>query len=225
MIPCPSHGSAPVIFMLYGETGVGKSTIAGYLASATAGRLIRISDIHKIVGVRVADWFATSKADQNTDEADQTRQSSYAIIQSQLQIVLDGGPGPHIFLDAAFAERRFRRTVYDACRRFNAPCCLLEIHCTNEALRRERILSRISNNQVDSTAEAFSLAISEYMRKIMEPPDELDAVSLNGHIVFDTYSQNCRVIKPPSASLQGSREIHAVFSILQTFRPSQTFRD
>ena len=164
---------------MHGQTGAGKSTLAGYLQHQVKGTLIRISDINRTLSIDVNMW-----PESDSDNSPKSHLRSYAELFAKAESAADDSPMP-VILDAAFPQRSLRKTLYEFAATSGRAIALVEVGCKNQDVRSNRIAHRTVNSPSKSTAEATNPKVAEWIQQIWQPLSRLERRCLDQYQFVD----------------------------------------
>ena len=176
-------GSEPLMLVVMGRVGTGKTTVAKQLASELDWPLFSSDQIRKILAA-VPLTIRTSPELREKIYSNQMTQQTYEKLVEEGLAALAVHSG--VVLDATFSSRRRRDCLRDQCNRAGIRLQVIELEADRNA-----IATRLK--QRDENAVELSDARLEDLEKLsagFEPPDELPAlirVSSSGGIA-DTVS-------------------------------------
>ncbi len=166
----------PIIAVVSGIVGSGKSTVAQSLAPRIGAKLISSDIIRKeIAGIPTTE--------RRLDKFGKGLYSKAFTIKTYKEIFHRAGKhlsnGESVILDATFSKREQRKAVLELAEKVKAKPFFIECRCSDDIIR-ERLLKREKSNQTPSDAR---LEIFPSLKKGFQKIEEL---STSIHTVIDT---------------------------------------
>jgi hypothetical protein len=169
-------GSEPMVIVIMGRIGTGKSTISGKLSDALGWEIFSSDTIRK----QLAGIPLTPRTDADVREniytRDMTDKTYCALRQRSLECAKQGRS---CLVDATFGSAEHRNALRDALESNSIRFCFVELIAADETVRnRLSARQRETDNISDARLEDFEKLSSTYRR-----PDALEQTM---HIIIDT---------------------------------------
>lgn len=147
----------PMLLLIGGLMGTGKSTVAKQLASTLATDAISTDEIRQ----EKFGASSTPAAYGKEHYATSLREKIYEQLLNNAATYLDHGQS--VVLDGTFLTNQLRKSAFDLARQHGASASLIECHCSKE-VALERIVSRSRRESGSSEArpELFAKQAAEY---------------------------------------------------------------
>ena len=168
-------GSGPVVIVIMGRIGTGKSTVAEKLSSCLGWEVLDSDIIRK----QLAGIPLTSRPDKNGREKLYSKEMTEKTYNTLLERSIEyAKQGKSSLIDATFGSLKRRSKLRDTLQSNNIRFCFVELTATDEAIKK-RLLERgeRKNNISDARIEDYDKLNSSY-----GPPNALE---LTKHIIAD----------------------------------------
>lgn len=183
----------PVLILVSGLMGVGKSTLAAPLATALGGLWLRSDLLRKSLAGLPAGTAQAVPFGSGIYRSELTRRT-YGVLATQAGQAL--ARGQSVVVDASFAQANDRRKMLAVARKAGVPLLLLQLHCPLE-LARERLDQRQATGTDPS--DGRSALQQAQLRQWQEPtPEE------NRYLVDTTLGVDYNVQLILSTLLEGT---------------------
>jgi len=169
-------GSAPMIIVVMGRIGTGKSTIAERLSSSLGWEVLSSDATRK----QLAGIPLTSRPDEAGREKIYSKEMTEKTYDALLEKCAEyAGQGKSCLIDATFGSQKRRSKLRNALKSRNIRFNFIELTATDETVKKRLSERKISNNNIsDARIEDYDKLNSNY-----HSPNSLE---LNSHIIADT---------------------------------------
>jgi len=126
----------PLLVVLCGLIGTGKSTLAAALSEATGFQVLRSDELRKgIAGLHRGDhnYEPFGEGIYSSEFFDAT----YKLLMEEASILLAKGDG--VILDASFKKEKYRGNARDVADMSKVPFLLIECRCSDEVIKKRLI--------------------------------------------------------------------------------------
>ena len=188
-------GDRPVLLVVAGPSGVGKSAVARELASVLDAEVFS-SDVVRKELLGLAPTARTTGAERDRLYAPETSTRAYAELVARAGRVL--AAGGRAIVDATFLGREQRARAYEVGRTHRARVVLLWGSASLE-LVHARIAARAA---ADTDASDATLAIHVDQLSKVEPPGADEGVAL---VRFDAQDDVASILAPVASTLWAAR--------------------
>ncbi|PYK13229.1 MAG: hypothetical protein DME65_02530 [Verrucomicrobia bacterium] len=159
-------GSEPLVLIVMGRVGTGKSTIAKRLAGELRWPAFSSDEIRK----RLACLPLTQRTPLELREkiySERVTQQTYTKLLEEGLAAVKNNPG--VIVDATFSTGALRKFLHDGCKKANAPYQFVELEIDSAEIKK-RLKARNEN-----TAEASDARVEDFQKltAAYEPPSEL----------------------------------------------------
>ncbi|MBP8986292.1 MAG: AAA family ATPase [Spirochaetes bacterium] len=161
------HHTKPVVYIVFGNIGSGKSTIAMELASLTGGIVINSDAVRKkMAGLDVYD-SAKAKAGEGIYNPDMTTKVYQTMNEKALAIVAGGTPA---ILDATFYSQQLRQQMHRYFTGHDIATQFVYVDCSHDELIK-RIKERQQDKSIsDATVDIFNQLKDRFEKPVNEVP-------------------------------------------------------
>ena len=171
-----SGGPKPIIAVVLGMVGSGKSTVAQTLASRIGAKLISSDIIRKeIAGIPTTEHRLDNFGKGIYSKAFTIKTYKEILHRAEKHL----SKGESVILDATFSKREQRKAVFELVEKVKAKPLFIECQCS-ENITRKRLLERENDKKTPSDAR---LEIFPSLKKGFQKTEEL---STSLHTVIDT---------------------------------------
>lgn len=159
-------GSKPVVIILMGRVGTGKSTLAGYLEEKLKVEYFSSDRIRKTMAGVPLTKRVSRKERQALYSSGMSKRTYEALMDRAIQSVADG---KSVILDATFSRKEGRRKLTEALdRQQQVDYCFVEVRASDKTIK-ERLESRQNKKAIsDARLEDFDQLNERY-----DPPSEI----------------------------------------------------
>lgn len=168
---------SPTLFMTYGVSGSGKSTITKQFCEKITAVRVR-SDIERKRLFNTLDESSTNELNQGLYSAEHT-QATYLHLATQADLILNSGYS--VIIDAACLQYKQRYLFEHLAKRKNIPFLILET-IAPVSLLRKRINKRI---EVDSDADLSVLEYQLSNREALDSSERPNVITINTNVAIE----------------------------------------
>jgi len=166
----------PLLVIMAGLIGVGKSTVARALSEMLKADLL-VSDIIRKEMLNIVPTTRYHEPFENGIYSSPITKRTYALLHEKAEAILKAGNS--VIIDASYRNREDRIAALQLAKNCDADFFVLECRCPESEIKKRLLLRALDNDEVsDGRWEIY-----EKQKKVFEPILEMKP---NVHFIFDT---------------------------------------
>ncbi len=178
-------GGRPVVVVVFGLTGTGKTTLARALQKQTLGEYISTDLVRKALAGVPPEEKHFEPFEKGIYSPEFTEKTYRAMLQKAKEAIAQGRD---VVLDGTYRGRAYRREVLEMAKAHGAKCLFVQCEAPEQEIKR-RIEDRLKRQGEVSDARWQTYL---KMRETFEPPEELSSEQL---VVTDTTRAEEQILR------------------------------
>lgn len=176
-MPVNKKKTKPLLVVLCGLIGTGKSTLAATLAEITGFEVLRSDELRKVI----AGLDKKEHRYEPFGERIYSREffdATYTMLLKEASRLLGKGDG--VILDASFKKEKYRSEARDIADSFKIPFLLIECSCSDEVIKQRLIKREREGTDIsDGRWSVFLKQKSDF--------EGITEISKGEHLIIDTH--------------------------------------